>query len=226
MSRAIVLWDIDQTLVRTGGAGSVAMDMAFQEIYGVEDAFARVEFSGRTDYGIFFDSLDYGGFDKSDFQGQLERFKAVYLRRLDELLPERNGAVLPGVLRVIEALALRQTPQGVATGNFKGGAELKLRHFGLDRWLRGGGYGDSSAVRADLVAEAAASIRAEHGAVDGGVYVIGDTPLDVEAAHANGYVAVAVATGRYSIDELLACGAHHAFQDLTDVEQVLAIFEP
>jgi phosphoglycolate phosphatase len=220
--RTVILWDIDQTLVRTGGAGSAAMDLAFAELYGIEDAFARVEFTGRTDYAIFFDGLDFAGLDKSNFQSQLVAFRDAYVRHLAALLPERQGAILPGVVELISRLKAAKAAQGIATGNFRRGAELKLGHFGLDRRLKGGGYGDHTAVRGEVVAEAAASVAAVHG-LNGraDVTVIGDTPLDIEAARSNGFRSLAVATGRFSVDELGAAGADLVFDDLSDVDQVL-----
>lgn len=222
----IILWDIDQTLIRTGGAGSAAMDITFEEIYGVGDGFGRVEFSGRTDYAIFSDALDHCGLNKGDFEAQLRTFRAVYVGHLARLLTERDGLILPGVEQLIATLAERHAAQGVATGNFAEGARLKLETFGFDRVLRGGGYGDATPVRAEVVAEGARSVRQAHG-VNGAslVFVIGDTPMDVEAARANGFVCIAVATGRYNADVLRACGADHVFPDLSDVEEVLGILD-
>lgn len=220
---AIVLWDIDQTLVRTGGAGSAGMDLAFAEIYGIEDAFGRVEFSGRTDYAIFRDALYFNGVSLEDYEVQLERFRDVYLRHLAQQLPEKEGVILPGVLDLIDALEAANQPQGVATGNFEGGARLKLTHFGLDSRLSCGGYGDRTAVRSELVAEAALAVRTHHGVANGRVVVIGDTPLDIEAARANGFLSLAVATGRHSVDELQSAGASHAVTDLSDTSSALSL---
>jgi phosphoglycolate phosphatase len=218
----VILWDIDQTLLRTGGAGSAAMEKAFLEIYGIADAFARVEFSGRTDFAIFFDALDYNGLDKSDYAGQLASFRGVYVQHLARMLPEREGEVLPGVLEVIAEMEQRQAAQGVATGNFEAGARLKLGHFGLNHRLRVGAYGDTTADRGVVVAEAAAAVKLALG-VNGAsaVHVIGDTPFDVEAARVNGYRSLAVATGRFSTDELEAAGADAVFKDLSDVTPVV-----
>ena len=221
--KAVVLWDIDQTLVRTGGAGSAAMDLAFAEIYGIEDAFGRVEFSGRTDYAIFHDALYFNQVSLENYEVQLERFRDVYLRHLAQQLPEKEGMILPGVLDLIEALEVASQPQGIATGNFEGGARLKRTHFGLDARLSCGAYGDRTAVRSELVAEAALAVRTLHGAANGRVVVIGDTPLDIEAARANGFLSLAVATGRHTVDELQSAGANRAVMDLSDTPYALSL---
>jgi phosphoglycolate phosphatase-like HAD superfamily hydrolase len=216
----VVLWDIDQTLVRTGGAGSAGMDLAFEEIYGVRDAFGRVEFSGRTDYAIFRDALYFNEISNEAFEEQLERFRAVYLRHLAVLLPEKEGVVLPGIVDLISALQM-ETAQGVATGNFEGGARLKLTHFALDTWLRHGAYGDRFAARSELVAEAAREVREAHGLSNGRVVVIGDTPLDIEGARANGFASLAVATGRHGAAELEHAGADLAVTDLAETGELV-----
>jgi phosphoglycolate phosphatase len=218
---AIVLWDIDQTLIRTGGAGSAAMDLAFAEIYGIDDAFGRVEFSGRTDYAIFRDALYFNEVSLDGFENQMERFRDVYLVHLAEVLPEKEGTVLPGVLELIDAVENGGHVQGIATGNFEGGARLKLEHFGLRSRLRFGAYGDRTAVRSELVREAAEAVRQGYGLGDGNVVVIGDTPLDVEAARANGFVCLAVATGHHSVAELKEAGAHEAVSDLSETTAAL-----
>ncbi|MEX2238379.1 MAG: HAD family hydrolase [Dehalococcoidia bacterium] len=224
MTTPVVLWDIDQTLIRTAGAGREAMGLAFEEIYGLPDAFANVEFSGRTDFAIFWDALGHRGMDKDDFSGQLDRFRALYVQRLEAILPHKDGHILPGVSQVISRLADLGAAQGVATGNFKGGAELKLRRYGLDRWLNGGGYGDNSADRADVVAEGAADVRRAHG-LNGAceVYVIGDTPFDVEAARANGFKVIAVATGRHDVATLAGCSPDATLLDLRDTNRVVGL---
>jgi phosphoglycolate phosphatase len=222
---AVVLWDIDQTLVRTGGAGSAGMDRAFAEIYGIQDAFGKVEFSGRTDYAIFRDALYFNEVSLDDYEAQLTNFRDVYIRHLAELLPEKEGTILPGVMPLIEELVAGGHAQGVATGNFEQGARLKLSHFGLDRWLSSGGYGDSTAQRSDLVADAAKAVRRARGLENGRVVVIGDTPLDVEAARVNRFVCLAVATGRYPVEDLRMAGADRVVGDLSDTAGALEFID-
>ncbi len=219
---SIVLFDIDNTLLYTGGAGSAAMTAAFAEAYGVADAFAKIEFQGRTDRAIFFDALRLHGLaaDAPDADAGFGRFLSAYLGHLDDTLAAKQGHLKPGIPRLLDALLARGMALGLATGNLRDGAVRKLRHYGLERYFDRGGFGDTTEDRADMVRDAVAAFG-----VNGGhppVYVVGDTPADVTSAKANCVFAVGVATGAYTVDELAEAGADVAFPDLSDIEQVLA----
>src|SRR5690349_839484 len=118
---AIVLWDIDNTLLYTGGAGSLGMARAFRDLYGVDDAFRRVEFSGRTDTAIFTDAALAHGIAADAVPEELPRFIAAYVDHLRVALVEAaGGRVMPGVTELLEALAQRDdVRQGLGTGNFR-----------------------------------------------------------------------------------------------------------
>jgi phosphoglycolate phosphatase-like HAD superfamily hydrolase len=217
----IVLWDIDNTLLYTGGAGSLAMARAFRDLYGVDDAFRRVEFSGRTDTAIFRDAALEHGIAPDGMSAEMARFLDAYVPHLRTTLQEvAGGSLMPGVEAVLAALADRPgVRQGLGTGNFRRGGEMKLRHYGIDGYFPGfaGGFGEDSHDRAEVIARGIERLR---GRADARVVVIGDTPHDVTAAHANGAYALAVATGRHSAEELRASGADDALDDLADVERV------
>jgi phosphoglycolate phosphatase-like HAD superfamily hydrolase len=217
-----VLWDIDNTLLYTGGAGSLAMRRAFHELYGVEDAFRRVEFSGRTDAAIFRDAARLHGIDQSILEEEQLRFLEAYLIHLPPALAATNGALMPGVARLLEALASHDgVMQALGTGNFRRSGELKLRYYGIAGYFPGmpGGFGEDSESRDVMIGHAIA--RVCNGSRPR-VVVIGDTPHDMTAARANGAVALGVATGRNSVEELFASGADAAVEDLSDLEQALS----
>lgn len=222
---AIVLWDIDNTLLYTGGAGTVAMTRAFRDLYRIDDAFGRVEFSGRTDTAIFRDAAREHGIG-GDLADEQVRFMEAYLPHLRAALHEiTGGALMPGVVDVLTALAAREdVVQGLGTGNFRPAGAMKLRHYGIDAYFEGvvGGFGEDSEHRHIVIGMGIERLR--NGTADGArPIVIGDTPHDVTAARANGAFALAVATGRHSTAELLAAGADVALDDLTDVERVVAL---
>ena len=225
--RTIVLWDIDNTLLYTGGAGSLGMARAFRDLYGVEDAFRRIEFSGRTDSAIFADAALAHGLAADALPIEVPRFTDAYIEHLRVTLDEAvGGRVLPGILDVLEALSPRDDVlQGLGTGNFRRGGELKLRHYDLGRYFPGvrGGFGEDSEDRSAVITRGIERLR--DGAEGTRVVVIGDTPHDVRAARANGAYALAVATGRNSVEELLACGADAALADLSDCERVLDLLD-
>ncbi|HWQ00303.1 MAG TPA: HAD family hydrolase [Vicinamibacterales bacterium] len=223
--RRLLLFDVDGTLVLTGGAGLRAMDRAFQEVFGPAGAFAGVAFHGRTDRSILADALARLGLEARD--GQAERFRAAYCAALREeiLKPGPRKGVLPGVRPLLERLSARDDAfTALLTGNYAEGARVKLEHFDLWRYFRCGAFADDSAERNDLVAVAVERARAcglpPLGRSD--VIVIGDTPLDIACAAAAGVRSVAVATGGYDVDALRRAGADVVFPDLGDTEAVLA----
>ena len=219
----IFLFDIDNTLLNSGGAGSRAMNLAFREIFGVEDGFEGVEFSGRTDSAIFRDGLALHRLPDGDFPALMSRFKATYVRYLARTLPETRGWLLPGVAALLRSLGEAEGVRlGLATGNFRRGAMMKLEHYGIRSFFRSGGFGEDDERRNEVVAIAIRRLGGRPGGRNT-VYVVGDTPIDVEAAKANGAVAVAVTTGKSSADELTRAGADVVFPDLGDVASVLAV---
>jgi phosphoglycolate phosphatase-like HAD superfamily hydrolase len=213
-----VLWDIDGTLVDSAGHGRLAFEDAYRTVVGGDPA--EVAMAGRTDRQIALAMLD-----ESD--GHLPRLLDELVAALErrEAAIRREGRALPGVEDALERLAAREgVVQSLLTGNLAANAAVKLGAFGLERFLdlEVGGYGsDPHEARSDLVAVAHRRASAKYAAPTGAV-LIGDTPLDVRAAHEAGARAVAVASGPYGLDELAAAGADAVLADLRDTERVLA----
>lgn len=217
MSR-VLLFDIDNTLLYSGGAGGVAMSMVFEELFGIPDGFGKVEFSGRTDLYILFEGLRMHGIEgdpNRHLRGFLERYYAV----LPTLLREKHGALKPGFPALLEALD-GDAKLGLATGNFSEAARLKVEHYGIAGYFEGGGFGEVSVDRADVVKAAIEAVVDGHSLDD--VLVIGDTPHDITAALANGVQSVGVATGSNSVEELRESGAHLVFENFEDWEAAAA----
>jgi len=224
----LVLWDIDGTLVHTAGHGRDAFSAAFGAIFGRPADLTTVSMGGRTDHDIATEVLATAGV--ADGAAHIPRMLdelGLALGAVRERIAE-EGHVTPGAPETLEAM--RGQPgitQSLLTGNIEPNAELKLGAFGLDRFLdlEIGGYGsDPHTTRSDLVGaarEKAARLRGLRVEVADTV-LIGDTPLDVEAAHTAGARAVAVATGPYSLEELAETGADAVLADLQDFEAVLA----
>jgi phosphoglycolate phosphatase-like HAD superfamily hydrolase len=219
----IVLFDIDNTLLYTGGAASLAMKRAFFDLFGVEDGFAGIDFSGLTDTAILRGAVTEHGVE-GDFDRLFARFKDAYLQHLPHLLPhaqaEGKGGVFPGVRDVLDTLSAGSgIALGLATGNIRAGASLKLDYYGLGHYFLDGGFGDDAEERSGVVAIATKRLGSHlHGFADKDVYVIGDTPRDVSAAKENEAIAIGVATGRYSEEELRAHGADLTMPDLAHSE--------
>ncbi|HSP54312.1 MAG TPA: HAD family hydrolase [Dehalococcoidia bacterium] len=210
----VFLFDIDNTLLYTGGAGSLAMAHAFEELYGVPNGFSGIEFSGRTDRWILQTGLDNHGIG-GGCEAHLEEFTTLYYALLPDAMKERDGRLMPGFPQLLRALSQESGVRlGLATGNFPEAARLKLEHLGLHQYFVGGGYGEASLERADVVSAAISGVA--NGARPDDVFVIGDTPHDITSALDNGVVAVGVATGTYGVDKLSKSGAHLAFAHFSD----------
>ena len=216
------LFDVDKTLVDSRGAGSRAMTAAFARLFGIDDGFAGIGFAGRTDTAIFRDAVGVHSLD-GEFPALLTRFQEAYFSILPSTLAEVQAHVLPGVPELLGGLqAAPGAFLGLATGNFREAARLKLGRFGLFDLFLAGGYADDSEDRAELVAiaiERLAEASGEHG--PRGLCVIGDTPLDIAAARANGARSIAVATGFFTVDQLTTAGADLVFPDFSSWQAVL-----
>jgi phosphoglycolate phosphatase-like HAD superfamily hydrolase len=219
----VLLFDIDQTLLYTGGAGALAFNRAFEEIFGITDGFGKVEFSGRTDLYILAEGLRQGGIP-GDVRDYLDTFLPRYYAFLPEALKEKAGYLMPGFPEMLQTLSQDDVVIGLGTGNFTGAAQLKLEHYGIAGYFSGGGFGEHSLERADVIRAAIGDLA--DGASPQEVLVIGDTPKDVEAALANGVTAVGVATGSYTTEQLHAAGAHITFEDFSDWKTAAALLAP
>lgn len=219
----VCLFDIDGTLLSSGGAGQAAMEVALAEVFGVTRPTEGVPVAGRTDRAITTEMLAFH--EIAPTPENWSRFQDAYFRRLPVELGCRPGLVLPGAAVIVERLA-KETGLivGLLTGNFRRGAELKLEHFGLMRHFCCGGFGDDHHSRDDVARSALARVRAHHPSDDlRDVWVIGDTPADIQCGRAIGATVVAVATGHYSADELAAHDPDHLFEDFSDTELVIEL---
>jgi phosphoglycolate phosphatase-like HAD superfamily hydrolase len=222
----LVLFDIDGTLVLTGGAGARAMTLALRDLLGVENGFDGIPMPGRTDQIILLDALERGGHPNEP--GLLEEFQGRYLahlaREIDHPAPGKFKGIMPGVRELLDALQARDDVfLALLTGNYQAAAKIKLKTFDLWRYFRCGAFGEDAHDRNDLVPVAVRRAR-ECGLPEiapGQVVVIGDTPLDVACAKAADARAIAVATGGVDEDTLRASGADVVFTDLGDTDRVL-----
>lgn len=231
----IVLFDIDGTLITTGGASRQALTDAFARHYGRDDLFDGFAFGGRTDRGIIRHGLVRAGAiepamppDAIDaiIDGVIEHYLPVLAEALARAELHR---LHPGVLDVIAALEAHADAAsfalGLGTGNVERGARIKLGPFDINPRLPFGGFGCDAEDRAALIAAGFARGAARLGVSVDHCHrvVIGDTPRDIEAAHANGARAIAVATGGVSRAVLDAAGPDALFDDLTDPRTLEAI---
>ena len=221
MAELLVLWDVDYTLVSADGLGTRLYEAVFREMFGRELGVIAPK-AGRTDRAIAGDTLALAGVPRDE----VGPFLAALARAAADGGVPGPVRPLPGAAEAIAALAAAGVRQSVLTGNLRPLAELKLRRAGLgdDLDLDAGAYGDVHEVRSELVAVARrAAGRAYRADFSGAATVlVGDTPLDVEAALVTGARVVAVATGSYPAADLAAAGAPVVLPDLTDTAGVVA----
>ncbi len=228
MKPTVLLFDIDGTLVTTGGAGRKALERAFAELHGRPEACSHFSFDGMTDRAIARLGLRAAG--AADDDGQIDRVLARYVEVLEEEVQRVEDARYQVHRGMVEALDEAHRRPGVAvglgTGNIREGARVKLQRVGLYDRFSFGGFGCDHEDRAALI-----RTGAERGAKALGaplaacrVVVIGDTPKDVAAALACGGECVAVGTGAYRPEQLLQAGATVAFEDLAHPRALEALF--
>ncbi len=228
----LVLFDIDGTILLTAGAGRRAIVAAISEDVGHTAALHRVRFDGKTDPQIVTELLEAAGHPGPHQPARVEALCSRYLDLLQVELqqPANKTTVMPGVHPLLDRLEQEGVVLGLLTGNVARGAALKLRSAGLEpERFRVGAYGSDSAHRPDLAPIAARRAEPYFGRVPSGadVIIIGDTPADIACGECIDARAVAVATGAYSLADLMACGPHAAFEDLSDTNRVLeAILAP
>jgi phosphoglycolate phosphatase len=210
------LFDIDGTLLASGGAGKAALESAFTGEFGI-DLRVQIPYAGRTDRAIMRDL--FRQHDMPDTPENLQKLLSGYLRRLPDSLRKHDGRILPGIAGILRQL--KETPHiavGLLTGNVRAGAQTKLGHYGLFEHFGFGGFGDHHFERDDVAREAFAAVQAcvgPHCTADR-VWVIGDTPLDVQCARAIGARVAAVATGLHTCEQLAATNPDLLFADLSD----------
>jgi phosphoglycolate phosphatase len=216
----LVLFDIDGTLIRSGGAGVRAFEKTFTEIFGLKEATRRMKFAGRTDVSLVRECFRM--FEVDPVEENFRRFFENYPVFLEGLLKETTGGVCEGIHALIEQL--KQTPEkpvlGLLTGNVRRGAELKLRHYKLWHHFTTGAFADDHEDRNCI-----ASIARERGGEVWGrklageeIVVIGDTPLDIACGQSIGAKVLAVGTGEFGRAELAKTNPSWAVDHVGQIE--------
>jgi phosphoglycolate phosphatase len=210
----VVLFDIDGTILVTGGAGGVAWQRAFKELHGVEADIAEHTDAGMTDPEIA--AIVFRAVIGREGSAE-ERAKAIgcYLKHLPAAVAESTGyRVMPGIEKLLDRLIDAGTLLGLVTGNIEAAAHIKLSRARFNRFFSFGGYGSDSPDRTEVTKAALARGTLVSGGTlpDGACIAVGDTPRDVKAGHGAGIKVVGVATGSYTVDELHESGADWAIK--------------
>ena len=223
MEKRLLLFDIDGTLITSGGAGEHALRLGIRDRFGIDEDMRGIEIAGRTDSGI---ARQF--FAKHALPATPENtasFFDGYLAHLPRLLSEKNGRLLPGIVPLLDALKTRDDMVlALLTGNLARGAELKLTHYGVWDYFEFGAYADDHHDRNELGHFARTRAQERHGIEfpPERIYVLGDTPHDITCARTIGAKAVAIATGQYTHAQLAAHAPDFLFEDLGNVDAVIA----
>lgn len=221
----LILFDIDGTLVHSGGAGRRALEQALLEVYGTTGPIDAYDFAGGTDPQIVQDLMAAAGLSRDEVVARESRLYARYVECLEaEIGAGERVTLYPGVAALVQTLAATETcVVGLLTGNIEDGARIKLRPTGLWPRFRVGAYGSDHGDRRRLPAVAADRAEALVGRTfrGGDVVVVGDTPRDIDCARAFDATAVAVATGRHRVSDLAPHRPDHLFGDLSDTARVV-----
>jgi len=217
--RLLLLWDIDGTLIASGGAGMRALQRALRTEFGCDGSLADIDFAGRTDTWIM--RAVFRKFGLPETADTFERFFAAYVAALPAELNPPHARVLPGIRELLRAVAARgDIAQGLLTGNRRAGAQVKLAYHGLWEPFAFGAFADDSEHRNELGPHAVRRAREHHGvefSVDR-VWVIGDTPHDIACGRALGARTLAVGTGGATLDVLRAHRPDAVLADLADAD--------
>ena len=229
MQKRLFLFDLDWTVIYTGGAGIVALNYAFEQCFQIPQAMKGISPDGKTDPAIIREMIKVH-LGRAPQNGEIEELSRMYVEHLHVAVPASPGyRIMPGIPELLENLSKRvDVVIGLGTGNLEAGAQAKLARTTLAPYFKFGGYANDSEIRPDLLR---AGVR--RGEVLAGgpvsprqVTVIGDNFRDIEAGQAIGAVTVGVASGPMKLDELASYKPDLLFQDLSDTRTVLEAMLP
>jgi phosphoglycolate phosphatase len=222
----LILFDIDGTLLDSGGAGTQSLNNAFEELFSVKDAFQSIPMAGKTDAQILREAFELNNVDHSN--GIMPAFYRSYTRYLRENIWTSSGHIKPGIREALREIRAReQYILGLLTGNVEEGAMIKLDRFGLGSYFEVGAFGSDDENRNGLLPIAVDKLYQRNSLrlSFSDCVVIGDTPRDVDCTKPYGAFSVAVATGPYSARRLREAGADVVFDDLSDTAAFMSLME-
>ena len=222
----VLLFDIDGTLVHTGGAGLRALQTAFEKVYGLPNAMEKISLGGRTDTSIVKEVLGNEGVTFNE--EKLLQFKKVYSSVLKQEIniPGYTKKIMPGIQELLDSLSQRENVYlGILTGNWKIGGLTKLAYFDLEAYFSFGAFSDDAELRNDLLPFAADRFQRKYNLdpAPHEYFIIGDTPADIRCARPHGATAVAVAAARYTADQLEAHNPDFLFENFKDLDRAVRI---
>ncbi|MDA1185445.1 MAG: haloacid dehalogenase-like hydrolase [Acidobacteria bacterium] len=220
----VLFWDIDGTLLTTARAGVFAWEDAVRELIGREFELASTRIAGMTDFQIAERTFQALGVEADE--AFLRRFVDRYGALLPSSLPRKQGSVMPNVREILERLRDRSDVRSyLLTGNTRAGAHAKLTHYNLLQYFPDGAFAEDTSDRSSIARRALALARVNGEVDEGRMFVIGDTPHDVECARSIDARTIAVATGGYTFDELEAHEPWCVLRELPTVDEFVKLID-
>lgn len=217
----LILFDIDGTLIDSGGAGTRSLDLALKELFSIDNAFQGISMAGKTDTQIIKEGLLKHGISVN---GNIDAVITAYLKYLRKEINNDRKHVKPGIYNLLNTLSfMKDIVSGLLSGNLESGARIKLEPFKLNDYFPTGAFGSDDEDRNNLLPVAVKrfeELLRRTIEIDTCI-VVGDTPRDVECAHIYGAMCIGVATGPYSFDALTKAGADYVVQDLLNQNTLL-----
>jgi len=219
----LMIWDIDGTLIQNAQLGKTAWNKTFFELYGIKDGFENISMAGKLDTAIIKEAYDVHhliGKNK-------DAFFDLYCSNLAEDVKNRNSLwAAPGILSLLKTLrTITCFYNSLGTGNIERGARIKLSRDNINEYFAVGGFGDFERERWELI-ENAITNSSKHFGIEfskSDIFVIGDTPKDIECGKKLGVKSIGVATGQFSVEQLRDCAADFVFQNLLDNEKFIEV---
>lgn len=217
----LILFDIDGTLIDSGGAGTRSLDLALKELFSIDNAFQGISMAGKTDTQIIKEGLLKHGISVN---GNIDAVITAYLKYLRKEINNDRKHVKPGIYNLLNTLSfMKDIGSGLLSGNLESGARIKLEPFKLNDYFPTGAFGSDDEDRNNLLPVAVKRFEElfrRKIEIDNCI-VVGDTPRDVECAHIYGAMCIGVATGPYSFEALTEAGADYVVQDLLNQNTLL-----
>lgn len=221
----LLIWDIDGTLIQSGGVGKRAMDKAFFDLHGIQEAFKNINMAGMLDPVILDMAYEAYGISHRDCTLFYDKYTGYLKEELERL---NTSIAAPGIIKLLQALeAKSRFHNALGTGNIEKGARLKLSPDKMNRFFPVGGFGDEGIERWQVIRNAIVKSQ-EFYRIDFGpdnIYIIGDTPKDIECGKKLNTRTIGVATGTHSTGQLLDCQADFVFGDLSDAHAFFDVFK-
>ena len=226
--KALVLFDVDGTLTQDFYEHRQAFSDAFREVYHVNANVDCINHHGMTDQEIITGVLKKNGVSGEEISAKMSQCMTVMVRSFKKMVDRSRARVLPGVRKLLNKLEQKNVMMGLVTGNLEPIAQGKLRKLRLSEYFKIGGFGSDDASRANLIriARKRAADLSGYEITNSHIYVVGDTPQDINAAKEANIKALAVATGNYTREELQKFNPDYVFADLVATDKILKVILP